>query len=59
MTLTTLEGVMAKGADDVTSAAAADKSSGAVSGAVDGDGAVLVMAQTGGALARALSSPYL
>ncbi len=50
---------MAKGADDVTSAAAADKSSGAVSGAVDGDGAVLVMAQTGGALARALSSPYL
>ncbi len=57
--LSTLEGVVAKGAGGVTSAAAADKSSGAASGAVDGEGAVLGMAQAGGALAGALSSPYL
>ena len=57
--LSILEGVMAKGEGGVTSAAAADKSSGAASGAVDGDGAVLGMAQAGGALAGALSSPYL
>ncbi len=57
--LSSLEGVMAKGEGGVTSAAAADKSSGVASGAVDGDGAVLGMAQVGGALSGALSSPYL
>ncbi len=57
--VTTLEGVLAKGEGRVTSAATADKSSGFASGAVDGDGAVLGMAQAGSALAGALSSPYL
>ncbi len=57
--LSSLEGVMATGMGGVTSAAVADKSSGAASGATDGDGAVLGMAQPGGALAGALSSPYL
>ncbi len=57
--LSSLEGVMAKGMGGVTSAAVADKTSGAASGATDGDGAVLGMAQPGGALAGALSSPYL
>ena len=57
--LSTIEGVIAKGEGAVTSAAAADKTSGTASGAVDGDGAVLGMAQAGGALAGALSSPYL
>ncbi len=57
--LASLEGVMAKGMGGVTSAAVADKSSGAASGATDGDGAVLGMAQPGGAMAGALSSPYL
>ncbi len=57
--LSSLEGVMAKGMGGVTSAAVADKSSGAASGATDGDGAVLGLAQPGGALAGALSSPYL
>ncbi len=57
--LDTLEGVLAKGEGAVTAAAASDEKSGAASGAVDGDGAVLGMAQPGGALAGALSSPYL
>ena len=57
--LSTLEGVMAKAEGGVTSAAAADKSSGAASGAVDGYGAVLGMAQAGGALAGAPFAPYL
>ena len=54
-----LEDVMAKGMGGVTSAAAADKSSGVASGAVDGDGAVMGLAQPGSALSGALSSPYL
>ena len=57
--LTTEEGVLAKGHGKVTSGAAADHSSGAASGAVDGHGAVLGLAQVGGALSGALSSPYL
>lgn len=57
--LSTLKGVMAKGEGSVTSAAAADETSGVASGAVDGDGAVLGMAQVGGAMSGALSSPYL
>ena len=55
----TLKGVMAHGHGEVTSAAAADGHSGAASGAVDGHGHVLGMAQPGGALSGALSSPYL
>lgn len=55
----TLDGVTAKGEGSVTSAAAADKTSGVASGALDGDGAVLGMAQVGGAISGALSSPYL
>ncbi len=57
--ISSLKGAMAKGEGEVTSAAAADKTSGVASGAVDGDGAVLGMAQVGGALSGALSSPYL
>ncbi len=57
--ISSLEGAMAKGEGEVTSAAAADNTSGVASGAVDGDGAVLGMAQVGGALSGALSSPYL
>ncbi len=57
--LSTLKGVMASGQGNVTAAAAADEDSGAASGSVDGPGAVLGMAQVGGALSGALSSPYL
>lgn len=57
--LSSLEGVTAKGEGSVTSAAAADKTSGVASGAVDGDGSVMSMAQVGGAMSGALSSPYL
>lgn len=57
--LKSLEGVMATGEGSVTSAAAADKSSGVASGAVDGDGSVIGMAEVGSAIAGALSSPYL
>ncbi len=57
--LSTVGGVMASGHGNVTAAAAADEHSGAASGSVDGNGAVLGMAQVGGALSGALSSPYL
>ncbi len=57
--VTSQEGAMAEGHGDVTSAVAADSTSGAASGAVEGDGAVVGMAQVGAALAGALSSPYL
>lgn len=57
--LSTIKGVMAKGEGSVTAAAAADETSGVASGAVDGDGSVLGMAQVGGAMSGALSSPYL
>ena len=57
--ISSLEGVMAKADGEVTSAAAADKSSGVASGALHGHGAVLGMAQVGGAMSGALSSPYL
>lgn len=57
--LSTLEGVMAKSEGAVTAGAAADSSSGVASGAVDGDGAVMGLAQAGGAISGALSSPYL
>lgn len=50
---------MASGFGNVASAAAADKSSGAFSGATDGDGAVVGAAKVGAALGGALSSPYL
>ncbi len=57
--LSTLGGVMASGHVNVIVAAAADEHSGAASGSVDGHGAVLGMAQVGGARFGALSSPYL
>ena len=50
---------MASGHGNVTAAAAADEQSGAASDSVDGHGAVFGMAQVGGALSGALSSPYL
>ena len=57
--ITSVEGVMAKGHGATTGAAAADMKSGVASGALDGDGAVVGLATVGGAVAGALSSPYL
>ncbi len=57
--LESVQGVLAKGMGPVTAGAVSDDKSGAASGGVDGDGAVLGMAQVGSAIAGALSSPYL
>ena len=57
--VTSAEGATAIGEGEVTSAAAADSSSGVASGALHDDGAVLGMATVGSAIAGAISSPSL
>ena len=57
--ISSLMGATASGNGPVTAGAVADSTSGAASGATDGDGAVIGAATVGSAMSAAMASPFL